>query len=104
VRPAPCSENQVNPELCKFFQDLLTSIRGLPLAAGKYKKLKSIPERCKNDWTEHSRVQTHGYGKVEFCLTKLQVLRATSSTFAPPHWIDVLNAFGLFASARRDRR
>jgi hypothetical protein len=41
----------------------LTSIRGLPLAAGKYKKLKSIPERCKNDWTEHSRVQTHGYGK-----------------------------------------
>jgi len=45
-----------------------------------------------------------GCGKVEFCLTKLQALRATSSTFAPPHWIDVLNAFGLFASARRDRR
>jgi hypothetical protein len=49
------------------------------------------------------RVQL-GCGKVEFCLTKLQALRATSSTFAPPHWIDVLNAFGLFASARRDRR
>jgi len=38
---------------------------------------------------------------VEFCLTKLQALHATSSTFAPPHWIDVLNAFGLFAAGQR---
>ena len=37
------------------------------------------------------------YGKVEFCLTKLQALRATSSTFASLRLIDVLNAFGLFA-------
>jgi hypothetical protein len=43
-------------------------------------------------------------GKVEFCLTKLQALRATSSTFAALHLIDVLNAFGLFARAKRDRR
>jgi len=42
-----------------------------------------------------------GWGKEEFCLTKLQVLRAMSSTFAPRHLIDVLNAFGLFARARR---
>ena len=83
MRPAPCSENQVNPELCKFFQELSTSIGGLTPAARKYKKLKSIPERCKNDWTKHSRVQTHGYGKVEFWQTpKLQVPGATSSTFA----------------------
>jgi len=38
---------------------------------------------------------------VEFCLTKLQALRATSSTFAPPHFVEVLNAFGLFAVAIR---
>jgi len=83
VRPAPCSENQVNPELCKFFQELSTSTCGLTLAAGKYTKFRSFPERCKNDWTKHSRVHTHGYGKVEFCLpTKLQVPGATSSTFA----------------------
>jgi hypothetical protein len=43
-------------------------------------------------------------GKVEFCLTKLQALRATSSTFAALHLIDVLNAFGLFACAERDQR
>jgi len=36
-------------------------------------------------------------GKVEFCLTKLQALHATSSTFAALHLVDVLNAFGLFA-------
>ncbi len=41
-------------------------------------------------------------GKVEFCLTKLQALRANSSLFAAPRLIDVLNAFGLFAHARRD--
>jgi hypothetical protein len=40
-------------------------------------------------------------GKVEFCLTKLQALRATSSTFAPTHLVEVLNAFGLFAVAIR---
>ena len=40
-----------------------------------------------------------GCGKVEFCLTKLQALRATSSTFASLRLIDVLNAFGLFAGA-----
>ena len=39
-------------------------------------------------------------GKVEFCLTKLQALRATSSTFAALHLVDVLNAFGLFARAK----
>jgi hypothetical protein len=49
-------------------------------------------------------IQTRSYGKVEFCLTKLQALRATSSTFAPQHLVDVLNAFGLFARAKRDRR
>jgi len=43
------------------------------------------------------------WGKVEFCLTKLQALRATSSTSATLHLIDVLNAFGLFARGRRDR-
>ena len=43
-------------------------------------------------------------GKVEFCLTKLQALRATSSMFAALHLIDVLNAFGLFSRAKRDRR
>ena len=36
-------------------------------------------------------------GKVEFCLTKLQALRATSSTFTPGHSVHVLNAYGLFA-------
>jgi hypothetical protein len=41
---------------------------------------------------------------VEFCLTKLRALRATSSTFALMHLVDVLNAFGLFARAERDRR
>jgi hypothetical protein len=41
---------------------------------------------------------------VEFCLTKLQALRATSSTFALPHLVDVLNAFGLFARPERDER
>jgi hypothetical protein len=50
------------------------------------------------------RIQTRSYGKVEFCLTKLQVLHATSSTFAAPHLVDVLNAFGLFARAKRDGR
>jgi hypothetical protein len=50
------------------------------------------------------RIQTRSYGKVEFCLTKLQVLRATSSTFALPHLVDVLNAFGLFARPERDER
>jgi len=40
---------------------------------------------------------------VEFCLTKLQALHATSLTFATLHLIDVLNAFGLFARAKRDR-
>jgi len=49
------------------------------------------------------RVQL-GCGKVEFCLTKLQALRATSSTFAAPRSINVLNAFGLFARVKRDRR
>ena len=44
------------------------------------------------------------WGKEEFCLTKLQALRATSLTFAPLHLIDVLNAFGLFARARHDLR
>jgi hypothetical protein len=39
-------------------------------------------------------------GKVEFCLTKLQALRATSLTFAALHLVDVLNAFGLFARAK----
>ena len=43
-------------------------------------------------------------GKVEFCLTKLQALRANSSPFAAPRLIDVLNAFGLFAHAKRDPR
>jgi hypothetical protein len=43
-------------------------------------------------------------GKEEFCLTKLQALRATSLTFAPLHLINVLNAFGLFARADRDQR
>jgi hypothetical protein len=46
----------------------------------------------------------HSCGKVEFCLTKLQVLRATSVTFATLHLFDVLNAFGLFARVKRDRR
>jgi hypothetical protein len=46
----------------------------------------------------------HSCGKVEFCLTKLQVLRATCSMFAALHLIDVLNAFGLFSRAKRDRR
>jgi hypothetical protein len=41
---------------------------------------------------------------VEFCLTKPQALRATSSTFAALHLISVLNAFGLFAPAERDQR
>jgi len=41
---------------------------------------------------------------VEFCLTKLQALRANSSPFAAPRSIEVLNAFGLFAHARRDPR
>ena len=41
---------------------------------------------------------------MEFCLTKLQALRANSSRFAAPRLIDVLNAFGLFAHARRDPR
>jgi hypothetical protein len=41
-------------------------------------------------------------GKVEFCLTKLQAPRANSWPFAAPRLIDVLNAFGLFAHARRD--
>jgi hypothetical protein len=40
-------------------------------------------------------------GKVEFCLTKLQALRATFSTFAPPRLAYVLNAFGLFAVMMR---
>jgi hypothetical protein len=40
---------------------------------------------------------------VEFCLTKLQALRATSSTFAASHLINVLNAFGLFARAEQDQ-
>jgi hypothetical protein len=44
------------------------------------------------------------WGKVEFCLTKLQVLRATSLTFATLHLIHVLNAFGLFARVKRDWR
>jgi len=39
-------------------------------------------------------------GKVEFCLTKLQAQRATSSTFAALRLFDVLNAFGLFACAK----
>ncbi len=39
-------------------------------------------------------------GKVEFCLTKLQALRANSSPFAAPRLINVLNAFGLFARAK----
>jgi hypothetical protein len=39
-------------------------------------------------------------GKVEFCLTKLQAQRATSSTFAALRLFDVLNAFGLFARAK----
>jgi len=38
---------------------------------------------------------------VEFCLTKLQAQRATSSTFAALRLCDVLNAFGLFARAAR---
>jgi hypothetical protein len=50
------------------------------------------------------RIQTRSYGKVEFCLTKLQALRANSSSFAASRLIDVLNAFGLFAHARRDPR
>jgi len=37
---------------------------------------------------------------VEFCLTKLQALRATSSTFAASRLLDLLNAFGLFARAK----
>ncbi len=46
------------------------------------------------------RIQTRSYGKVEFCLpTKLRARRATSSTFASLHSVDVLNAFGLFALA-----
>jgi hypothetical protein len=49
------------------------------------------------------RIQTRSYGKVEYCLTKLQALCATSSPFAPQHLVDVLNAFGLFARARPDR-
>ena len=44
-----------------------------------------------------------GWGKVEFCLTKLQALPATSLTRAASHLVDVLNAFGLFARAERDR-
>jgi hypothetical protein len=34
-------------------------------------------------------------GKVQFCLTKLRALRATSSTFALPHLVDALNALRL---------
>jgi hypothetical protein len=43
------------------------------------------------------------WGKEEFCLTKLQALRANSSPFAALRLIDVLNAFGLFALVGRDR-
>ena len=43
------------------------------------------------------------WGKEEFCLTKLQALRANSSPFAALRLIDVLNAFGLFALVERDR-
>jgi hypothetical protein len=41
-----------------------------------------------------------GWGKVEFCLTKLQAQRATSSTFAALRLLGMLNAFGLFAGAK----
>jgi hypothetical protein len=43
-------------------------------------------------------------GKVEFCLTKLRALHANFLPFAAPRLIDALNAFGLFAHARRDQR
>jgi len=42
-----------------------------------------------------------GWGKEEFCLTKLRARRATSSTFAALRLLGVLNAFGLFARAAR---
>ncbi|MGB5375589.1 MAG: hypothetical protein WBN15_17555 [Polyangiales bacterium] len=79
------------------FRLIVVSVHDLQLVTVDLRECQAIArDVCK-------RTQL-GCGKVEFCLTKLQALRATSSTFAQPHWIDVLNAFGLFASARRDRR
>ncbi len=85
--------------------------------AGECRRIQSDPRDCRNAQrqTEQSkrlqrrtdssrrfprRYRECSYGKVEFCLTKLQALRATSLTFAALHLVDVLNAFGLFARAK----
>ena len=61
-------------------------------------------QRCATmSCAQKKRKQTRRYGKVEFCLTKLQAPRANSSLFAARHLNDVLNAFGLFASGAAGR-
>jgi hypothetical protein len=67
-------------------------------------RVTAIQLGAKNSRSVHLASKGTGLcsGKEEFCLTKLQAPRANSSQFTAPHLIDVLNAFGLFALAKRD--
>jgi hypothetical protein len=85
-----CSESRKVTLGCIEFLCVAVAFSASHLSAGD---ITGVQERDPACW-----------GKVEFCLTKLQVLRATSVTFATLHLFDVLNAFGLFARVKRDRR
>jgi len=105
ARPGLCSDEQRDSPPCKRFQRRPTFGGGLHLVPGEYEIRQGLPEPSNDDTGRAKKIETRSYGKVEFCLpTKLHVLRATSSTFAPPHLIDTLNAFGLFARAPGDGR
>ena len=105
-------EIQEDPRQCRTVQRNAANnseIQGYPSRSNGMQESPGRKRLCQEHAGSHSiqkrnsgRCRLHSCGKVEFCLpTKLQALRAPSSTFAALRLLYALNAFGLFAAESR---